>query len=73
MFSNASAQNAYWQEILNGIDPEAARNLRSLDSTGDYENPKFSELLIEHIMKPRGLRLSENAGIDGTRFQTLQQ
>jgi proline iminopeptidase len=59
IFSSATTQNAYMQEILKGIDPLGAKELLDLDDRKDFDNPHYFELLVNHIYKHRGLRMDE--------------
>jgi proline iminopeptidase len=58
MMASAPAYNAYAQDVLMPtMDPGALAEIRRLDEAGDYTDPRFEELLMEHHYVHHVLRL----------------
>jgi len=49
MMASIPLYNTYAEEVLEPqIDPGALAEIKSLEAAGDYENPRYMELLMEH-------------------------
>jgi proline iminopeptidase len=58
MMMDVQAYNSYAREVLMpGIDPQALAEIEALEASGDYENPRFMELLMEHHYVHHVLRM----------------
>ena len=58
MMASAPAYDAYAQEVLaKQIDPEALAEIRALEAAGDFENPRYDELLIQEYYVRHVLRM----------------
>lgn len=58
MMASIPAYNAYAQQVLMpAIDPLALSEIRRLESTGDYANPRYMQLLMEHHYVHHVLRM----------------
>jgi proline iminopeptidase len=58
MMASIPAYNAYADEVLKpGMDPEALAEIERLEATGDFENPRYTELLFEQHYPKHFLRL----------------
>ncbi len=54
MMSSIPLYNEYAQRVLMpSMDPEVLAEIKRYESAGDYENPRYMELLIEHLTCPR--------------------
>lgn len=52
--------NRYANEVLaKGIDPAAVREIRELETKGQYESPRYMELLLPHFYAKHVCRLAE--------------
>ena len=58
MMASAPAYDAYAKEVLaKGLDPEALVEIRALEAAGDFENPRYEELLIREYYVRHVLRM----------------
>lgn len=58
MMSSIPEYNAYAQEVLGPkMDPEIYREIKEIEENKDFENPRYSELLLEHYYTEHVLRL----------------
>lgn len=58
MMSSIPEYNAYAQEVLGPqMDPEIYKEIKNMEDAGDYDNPRYSELLFEHYYTEHVLRM----------------
>jgi len=58
MMSSVPAYNAYAEEVLKpAMDPEALAELEAFEAAGDFENPRYVELLMEQHYVHHVLRM----------------
>jgi proline iminopeptidase len=58
MMASIPAYNAYAQStLMPQMDPAALAEIKALETAGDYENPRFMELLIRHHYVQHVLRM----------------
>jgi proline iminopeptidase len=58
MMSSIPAYNAYAQDVLMPrMDPTALAEIKKLEAAGEYENPRYFELLIPHFYTQHILRM----------------
>lgn len=58
MMSSIPEYNAYAQEVLGPqMDPEIYKEIKAMEDAGDYENPRYGELLFTHYYTEHVLRL----------------
>ncbi|MBT8209659.1 MAG: proline iminopeptidase-family hydrolase [Eudoraea sp.] len=58
MMSSIPEYNAYAQEVLGPqLDPEVYAEIKALEEAGDYENPRYGELLFAHYYTEHVLRM----------------
>ena len=58
MVSSIPAYNAYAHNVLMAdLDPDVLAELKAIDEAGDYDNPRYMELLMEHHYVDHVLRL----------------
>ncbi len=58
MMASIPQYNAYAQEVLMpGMDQEALAEIKGYEASGDYENPRYTELLMEHHYVHHVLRM----------------
>lgn len=56
--ASSPAYNAYAQHVLMPeIDPDVLAEIKSLEAAGDYSNPRFMKLLLEHYYVNHSLRM----------------
>jgi proline iminopeptidase len=68
MMMDVQAYNAYARDVLTpGIDQQALAEIRALEASGDYENPRFMELLMEHYYVHHVLRMPAGEWPDPAR------
>jgi proline iminopeptidase len=68
MMMDVQAYNAYARDVLMpGIDPEALAEIQALEASGDHENPRFMELLMEHYYVHHVLRMPASEWPDPAR------
>ena len=68
MMMDVQAYNAYARDVLMpGINQQALAEIRALEATGDYENPRFMELLMEHYYVHHVLRMPASDWPDPAR------
>jgi proline iminopeptidase len=68
MMMDVQAYNAYARDVLTpGIDQQALAEIRALETSGDYENPRFMELLMEHYYVHHVLRMPAGEWPDPAR------
>ncbi len=59
MMSSVPKYNLYAQEVLGPqMDPEVYKEVKDLEKTGDFQNPRYGELLFEHYYTQHFLRRS---------------
>jgi proline iminopeptidase len=60
MMASAPEYGAYADEVLSKqMDPEVLAEIRAIEASNDYSNPRFMELLIPHFYKKHICRLPE--------------
>ncbi|MEX0288474.1 MAG: proline iminopeptidase-family hydrolase [Flavobacteriaceae bacterium] len=58
MMSSIPEYNAYAQKVLGPqLDPEIYKEIKAIEAAGDFENPKYGELLFEHYYTQHVLRM----------------
>ncbi len=58
MMSSIPEYNAYAQEVLGPqLDPEVYKEIKALEEAGDFENPRYGELLFAHYYTEHVLRM----------------
>jgi proline iminopeptidase len=58
MMADVPAYNAYATEVLKpAMDQDALKEIEALEAAGDIENPRFTELLMEHHYVEHVLRI----------------
>jgi proline iminopeptidase len=58
MMADVPAYNAYAAEVLKpAMDQDALKEIEALEAAGDIENPRFTELLMEHHYVEHVLRM----------------
>src|SRR5262249_47959695 len=58
MMSDVPAYNAYAEDVLKpSMDQDAVREIETLESAGEIEDPRYMELLNEHHYVDRVLRM----------------
>lgn len=58
MMASAPAYDRYAEEVLKpAMDPEVVREIEALEAAGDYGNPRYVELLVEHHYVDHVLRM----------------
>lgn len=58
MMSSIPEYNTYAQEVLGPqMDPEIYKEIKNMEDAGDYDNPRYSELLFEHYYTEHVLRM----------------
>jgi proline iminopeptidase len=68
MMMDVQAYNAYARDVLMpAIDQQALAEIQALEASGDYENPRFMELLIEHHYVHHVLRMPASDWPDPAR------
>jgi proline iminopeptidase len=59
MMSSIPEYNAYAQDVLGPqLDPEIYKEIKALEDAGDFEDPRYGELLFEHYYTAHVLRMS---------------
>ena len=57
MMSSIPEYNAYAQQVLGPqMDPEIYQEVKAMEDAGDYGNPRYGELLVEHYYTEHVLR-----------------
>jgi len=68
MMMDVQAYNAYARDVLMpAVDQEALAEIQALEASGDYENPRFMELLMEHYYVHHVLRMPASDWPDPAR------
>ena len=68
MMMDVQAYNTYAHDVLMpGIDHQALAEIEALEASGDYENPRFMELLMEHHYVHHVLRMPASDWPDPAR------
>jgi proline iminopeptidase len=68
MMMDVPAYNAYARDVLMpGMDQEALREIQALEQAGEYENPRFMELLMEQHYVHHVLRMPADEWPDPAR------
>ena len=68
MMMDVPAYNAYAREVLMpAMDQQALSEIQALETAGDYENPRFMELLMEHHYVHHVLRMPAGEWPDPAR------
>jgi len=68
MMMDVQAYNAYARDaLMPAIDQQALAEIQALEASGDYENPRFMELLIEHHYVHHVLRMPASDWPDPAR------
>jgi proline iminopeptidase len=68
MMMDVQAYNAYARDVLMpGIDQRALAEIQALEASGDYEGPRFMELLMEHYYVHHVLRMPASEWPDPAR------
>ena len=58
MMASAPAYTAYAEQVLMpAMDPAALAGVKALEAAGDYENPRYMELLMPHYYEHHTLRM----------------
>ncbi len=58
MMSSIPEYNAYAQEVLGPqMDPEIYKEIKTMEDAGDFENPRYGELLFTHYYTEHVLRM----------------
>ncbi len=68
MMMDVPAYNAYAHDVLMpAMDPQALAEIQALEASGDYEAPRFLELLMEHYYVDHVLRMPVSEWPDPAR------
>jgi len=58
MMASVPAYNAYANDVLKpGMDPDALTEIEAFEAAGDFENPRYVELLMEQHYVQHVLRM----------------
>jgi proline iminopeptidase len=68
MMMDVTAYNAYARDVLMpAMDQKALAEIQALEASGDYENPRFTALLMEHYYVHHVLRMPASSWPDPAR------